>query len=194
MLQDLEEANRVRRLGGRRAAPGSATTGLFADLLRLELRRTSRTGSPGCTSGAVGLVRLPISWPVEAIRHAQAAQDWDRAARLLADHWPGLHLDGQAATVHALLAGFPAGAPAADAGLAAVTAADEVAQGSLAAAERYLRVAERGSIPDGSGQVLLGVVRLLLACIEAIWRRYRSRPGGCRRPARRRTCRCVRWR
>ena len=66
------------------------------------------------------------------------------AARLLADHWPGLHLDGQAATVHELLAGFPAGVLAADAELAAVAAADELAQGSLEAAERYLGLAERG--------------------------------------------------
>jgi DNA-binding CsgD family transcriptional regulator len=68
--------------------------------------------------------------------------------------------------VHALLAGFPAGAPATDAGLAAVAAADELAQGSLEAAERFLRLAERGSAPDGrrgQAQLLLGVVRLLLA-------------------------------
>ena len=107
-------------------------------------------------------------FPVEAIRHAQAAQDWGLAARLLADHWPGLYLDGQAATVHELLAGFPAETPAADAELAALAAADELAQGSLEAAERYLGLAERGSasVPAGRRgqlQVLLGVVRLLLA-------------------------------
>jgi LuxR family transcriptional regulator, maltose regulon positive regulatory protein len=96
---------------------------------------------------------------VEAIRHAQAARDWGRAARLLADHWPGLYLDGQAATVHRLLAGFPAEARAADAELAAVAAADELAQGSLQAAERYLGLAERGlegvsgsaPVPAGTG-------------------------------------------
>ena len=27
----------------------------------------------------------------------------------MADHWPGLYLDGQASAVHELLAGFPAG-------------------------------------------------------------------------------------
>ena len=52
--------------------------------------------------------------------------------------------------------------------LAAVAAADELAQGSLAAAERYLGLAEResASVPEGrrgQAQVLLGVVRLLLA-------------------------------
>jgi LuxR family transcriptional regulator, maltose regulon positive regulatory protein len=140
---------------------------LFAGLLRLQLRRTA----PG---ELAALHELAAGWfaergyPVEAIRHAQAAQDWGLAIRLLADHWPGLHLGGQSATVHALLAGFPAEARAADAELAAVAAADELALGSLAAAERYLGLAERGaaSVPEGRRgqlQVLLGVVRLLLA-------------------------------
>jgi LuxR family maltose regulon positive regulatory protein len=70
--------------------------------------------------------------------------------------------------VHALLAGFPAGAPTADAELAAVAAADELAQGSLETAGQYLCLAERGSasVPEGrrgQARVLLGVVRLLLA-------------------------------
>ena len=140
---------------------------LFADLLRLQLRRTE----PG---EVAALHQVAAGWfaghgfPVEAIRHAQAAQDWGLAARLLADHWPGLYLDGQAATVHALLGGFPAEASAADAELAALAAADELARGSLEAAERYLALAERGSasVPEGRrGQalVLLGMVRLLLA-------------------------------
>ena len=105
---------------------------------------------------------------MEAVRHAQAAQDWGLAARLLADHWPGLQLDGQAATVHALLDRFPAEARTADAELAVLAAADELAAGSLAQAERYLGLAARGTAsvpPDRRGQldVLLGMVRLLLA-------------------------------
>ena len=140
---------------------------LFAGLLQLELRRTE----PG---EVTALDELAATWlaghgyPVEAVRHAQAARDWGLAARLLADHWPTLYLDGQAATAHELLAGFPAETRAADAELAAVAAADELAQGSLEAAERYLGLAERGSasVPAGRrGQalVMLGVVRLLLA-------------------------------
>ncbi len=164
VLQDLEEANAfVVSLDAARS--WFRYHHLFAGLLQLELRRTE----PG---EVAALHELAAGWfadhgfPVEAIRHAQAAQDWDGAARLLADHWPALHLSGQAATVHALLAGFPAGASSADAELAAVTAADELAQGSLEAAERYLEVAERGaaSVPPGrrgQAQVLLGVVRLL---------------------------------
>ena len=140
---------------------------LFADLLQLELRRTA-------PAEVDALHRTAARWftdhgyPVEAVRHAQAARDWASAARLLADHWPGLQLDGQAATVHALLGRFPAEARTADAELAVLAAADELAAGSLAQAERFLRLAARGTAsvpPDRRGQldVLLGMVRLLLA-------------------------------
>ncbi len=139
---------------------------LFAELLQLELRRTQPEEVTALHELAAGWL-AGHGYPVEAIRHAQAARDWGLAARLLADHWPGLHLGGQEATVHALLAGFPAEARADDAELAAVAAADELAQGSLEAAERYLGVAESGlaSVPQGrlgQAQVLLGVVRLLV--------------------------------
>ncbi|HEY6312830.1 MAG TPA: LuxR C-terminal-related transcriptional regulator [Streptosporangiaceae bacterium] len=140
---------------------------LFAGLLQLQLRRTE----PG---EVAVLHELAAGWfaghgfPVEAVRHAQAAQEWGLAARLLADHWPGLHLDGQAATIHELVAGFPGEASAAYAELAAVAAADELARGSLEAAERFLGLAERGaaSVPEErreQAQVLLAVARLLLA-------------------------------
>ena len=87
---------------------------------------------------------------MEAVRHAQAAQDWSLASRLLADHWPTLQLGGQAATVHELLAGFPAEAAATYAELAVLIAADELAQGSLEAAERYLGLAARASATGAS--------------------------------------------
>ena len=166
MLHELEEANAfVVTLDAARS--WFRYHHLFADLLQLQLRRTAASEVPE-------LHRVAAAWlaghgyPVDAVRQAQAAQDWALAARLLTDHWPDLHLDGQAATVHALLAGFPAGARAADPELAAVLAADELAGGSLEAAERYLRQAERGSasVPDdrsGQAQVLLGVVRVLMA-------------------------------
>ena len=139
---------------------------MFAGLLRLELRRTEPGEVTGLHAAAAGWLAAR-GFAVEAVRHAQAAEDWELAARLLAGHWPGLYLDGQAAAVHELLAGFPAGLPAADAGLAVVAAADELAQGSLEAAERYLALAERQSAsgPAGRGdygRLLLGVVRLLL--------------------------------
>jgi LuxR family transcriptional regulator, maltose regulon positive regulatory protein len=140
---------------------------LFADLLQLELRRTA-------PSEVTALHQVAAEWyarhgfAVDAVRHAEAAQDWKLAARLLVDHWPGLYLGGQAVMVHELLDGFPAEARAGDAGLAALAAADQLAQGTLEAAERYIKLAERGSAsapPDRRGQleVLLGVVRLGLA-------------------------------
>src|SRR5262252_8919222 len=158
VLQDLEEAN---------AFTVALDTGrswfryhhLFADLLQLELRRAE----PG---EVAGLHRAAAGWfaghgyPVEAVGHAQAAQDWGLAARVLADHWPGLYLDGQAAVVHELLAGFPAEAHAADAELAAVAAGDELARGSLDAAARYLALAEGAPTPpdrQGQAQLLAGI-------------------------------------
>jgi LuxR family transcriptional regulator, maltose regulon positive regulatory protein len=166
VLQDLEEANAfVVSLDPARS--WFRYHHLFAGLLRLQLRRTE----PG---EVAALHELAARWfagydlAVEAVRHAQAARDWGLAARLLADHWPSLYLDGQEGTVHALISGFPAGTPAADAELAAVAAADELTCGSLEAAERYLGLAERGaaSVPAGrrgQAQVLLGLVQLLLA-------------------------------
>jgi LuxR family maltose regulon positive regulatory protein len=166
ILQELEEANAfVVSLDAARS--WFRYHRLFADLLQLRLRRTAPGEVLTLHQAAAGWY-AGHGYPVEAIRHAQAARDWGLAARLLADAWPGLRLGGQVATVHALLAGFPAEARAADAELAALVAADELAQGSLAEAERYLALAARGSasVPAGRRgqlQVLLGVVGLLLA-------------------------------
>ena len=188
-LQELEETNAfVVALDAARS--WFRYHHLFADLLQLELRRTA-------PAEVTALHRAATSWfaehghPVEAVRHAQAAQDWSLASRLLADHWPGLQLGGQAATVHELLAGFPAEAAATYAELAVLIAADELAQGSLEAAERYLGLAARGLAPQAPGhtapvptgrhgqlQVLLEMVRLLLA-------RQRGNPPAVAEEARR---------
>jgi len=129
VLQDLEQANAfVVSLDGSRS--WFRYHQMFAGLLQLELRRAA-------SDEVAALHRTAADWlaehgySVEAIRHAQAAGDWGLAAGLLADHWPGLYLDGQAATTHELLAGFPPSVRAVDAGLAAVAAADELAYGSL---------------------------------------------------------------
>src|ERR1700733_9646257 len=166
VLQELEEANAfVVALDVARS--WFRYHRLFADLLQLELRRTAPAEVDALHRAAARWL-TDHGYPVEAVRHAQAAQDWGLAARLLADHWPGLQLDGQAATVHALLGRFPAEARTADAELAVLAAADELAAGSLVQAERFLGLAARGMAsvpPDRRGQldVLLGMVRLLLA-------------------------------
>jgi LuxR family transcriptional regulator, maltose regulon positive regulatory protein len=97
---------------------------LFADLLALELRRTAPEEVPG-------LHTIVAEWlaehghPVEAIRHAQAAENWGLAARLLADNWRAMsRLHGRLATRSELLSGFPSGLLAADAELAALAASD----------------------------------------------------------------------
>ena len=114
---------------------------LFADLLRLELRRTE-------PDVVAGLHRRAAEWleahgfVVEAIRHAQSAGEWPRAARLVADHSFGLSLDGQDGAVHGLLAAFPEQALA-DPELARAFAADELVYGTLDGAETYLDLAER---------------------------------------------------
>jgi LuxR family maltose regulon positive regulatory protein len=196
VLQELEEANAfVVSLDAARS--WFRYHRLFADLLRLELRRAV----PGEVAGlhrAAGRWLADRGFAVEAIRHAQAAEDWEMAVRLLAGHWPGLLLDGQAGTAHELLAGFPARVKAGDAELAALVAADELARGSLEAAERYLGVAERGSasVPAGrrgQARVLLGVVRLSLARQRGTCRRWPPRRGGCRRWPRPRAPRSPAW-
>jgi LuxR family transcriptional regulator, maltose regulon positive regulatory protein len=169
VLQELEEANAfVVALDVARS--WFRYHRLFADLLQLELRRTA-SSEIGALHHTAAQWYADHGYPVEAIRQAQAAQDWGLAVRLLGDHWPGLQLGGQGATVHAMLAEFPAEVRATDAELAALAAADELVRGSLEAAERYLAQAARGldgptSVPAGRRsqlQVLIGVVRLLLA-------------------------------
>ena len=114
---------------------------LFADLLRLELRRRSPEDLPD-------LHRLAARWLtehgeiVDAIRHTQAAGDWPDAARLLADHSFGLTLDGQAQTIQALLLTFPQGAVTEGPDIPLARATSELARGRLDEAAAHLTVAE----------------------------------------------------
>ncbi len=139
---------------------------LFADLLLLELRRSE--------PDAIGdLHRVAADWlaehghAVDAIRHAQAAGDWKHAGRLLADHGLSLSLDGQVATIGALLAAFPADALS-HPELAALLAYVELTQHSLETAAAYIALAERHAsevVAERQHQfaVMLAVVRLELA-------------------------------
>ena len=144
---------------------------MFAGLLQLELRRTAQGEFHVLHAAAAGWY-AGHGFPVEAVRHAQAAQDWGLAARLLADHGLGLVLNGQGGITYELLAAFPAGAVAADAELTALMAAGELTGGSLEEAERYLAQAARrlegskGPVPAerrGGLQILLTTLGLFLA-------------------------------
>ena len=112
---------------------------LFADLLRLELRRTLPAEIPALHRRAAGWF-TQHGQVAEAIRHTQAAGDWPEAARLLADHSFSLTLDGQAQTMQALLRAFRPGADHPE--LAVVRAMGDLAQGRLDEAAAHLAVAE----------------------------------------------------
>jgi LuxR family maltose regulon positive regulatory protein len=166
VLQQLEQANVfVTALDSRRS--WFRYHQLFADLLQLELRGSSPTELPALHAAAAGWY-AGHGYPVEAVRHAQAAQDWGLAARLLADHWVGLGLNGLNATVRELLGKFPVGVIAGDAELAAPMAWHELERGPLEEAERYLTLAARGqeSVPVDRRErshMALAVVRLRFA-------------------------------
>ena len=112
---------------------------LFADLLRLELRRTQPEQVSALHLRAAGWFARNGQF-VEAIRHTQAAGEWPGAARLLADHAFSLTLDGQAQTIQALVRAFPAGADHPE--LALVRAGSDLGQGRLDEAAAHLAVAE----------------------------------------------------
>jgi LuxR family transcriptional regulator, maltose regulon positive regulatory protein len=140
---------------------------LFGDLLALELRRTAPQEVPG-------LHTIAAEWwaehgyPVEAIRHAQAAENWGLAARMLADNWFGLYFEGRLATRRELLSGFPADVVSADPELAVLAAGDKRAAGSLHESEWYLKRATgmaASVLEDRRGRftIALGIQRLSLA-------------------------------
>ena len=166
ILQDLEDANAfVVSLDHARTWFRYHT--LFADLLRLELRRTAATEIPTLHATAAEWYAAQ-GYPIEAVRHAQAAGNGSLATRVLSDHHLALQLDGQGATEHELLRQFPVSAVAADAELAALLAADELERGSLEVAEHYLAIATRTEASVAADrtarlQVLLAITRLALA-------------------------------
>ena len=136
---------------------------LFADLLRLELRRTLPGYVPGLQRRAAGWFTLQ-GQVVEAIRHTQAAGDWPEAARLLADHSFSLTLDGQAQTIQALVRAFPPGTDHPE--LALVRAGGDLVQGRLDEAAAYLAVAEtraETAPPDRQRRLRVAIASLKLS-------------------------------
>src|SRR6185437_9333716 len=166
ILQDLEQAGAfVVSLDVRRS--WFRYHQLFADLLQLELRHTE-------PDERAALHRVAAGWlaghghPVEAVRQAQAAEDWELAARLLCDHWLDLYLGGRGAILAELLAGFPRQVVAASPELTAVQVAGDLIRGSLDDAGRHLAMASDAlaAVPSdrrGRVQVMLSVLRLFLA-------------------------------
>ncbi len=166
ILQDLEHSGAfVVSLDGRRS--WFRYHQLFANLLQLELRRTE-------PDERAALHRAAARWlaghgnPVEAVHQAQAAEDWELAARLLSDHWLDLYLSGRGGTLLELLATFPRRIVAASPELTAVQAAGDLMQRSVEDAARHLTQATGAlsTVPAdrrGRVQVMLAVLRLFLA-------------------------------
>jgi len=136
---------------------------LFADLLRLELRRTLPAQVPVLHRRAAEWF-LSHGQVVDAIGHTQAAGDWPDAARLLADHSFSLTMDGQQQTIRALLRAFPPGADYPE--LALIRAGHNVAEGRLDEAAAHLAVAEayaETTPPDRQRRLRIAIASLKLA-------------------------------
>ena len=144
---------------------------MFADLLRLELRRTLPADIPE-------LHRLAARWfadhaqTADAIRHLQAAGDWDEAARLLTDHTVSLTLDGQAGTVVALLRSFPARTGEERPELALVYANADLHQHRLEEAEAHLKIA--GSYAATTPPARRHRLRMAIASLDLLLARLRG--------------------
>ena len=139
---------------------------LFADLLRLELRRTSPEVLPTLHSAAAEWY-AEHGHVIDAVRHLQAAEDWPGAGRLLAENGFSLVLDGLGPTIDALLGAFPP-QELGDPELLALLAYRELTERSLQAAAEYLALAERradATPPDARHRVdlALALTRLALA-------------------------------
>jgi LuxR family maltose regulon positive regulatory protein len=136
---------------------------LFADLLRLELRRRMPEEMPALHRRAAGWF-IQHGQMVDAIRHTQATGDWPGAARLLADHTFSLTLDGQAQTMQALVRAFPPGADHPE--LALVRAAGDLIQGRLDEAAAHLAVAQayvEAAPPDRQRRLRVALAALKLS-------------------------------
>ena len=137
---------------------------LFADLLLLELRRTSPERLPILHATAADWY-LEHGHVIDAIRHRRAAEDWPGAAGLLAEHGFALILDGHGTTVDRLLGAFPPG-QLADAELLSLLAYRELSERSLDAAAEHLALAERlaeGASLEARHRVNLGLTLTRLA-------------------------------
>ena len=140
---------------------------LLADLLRLELQREA----PEAVSQ---LHRRAARWhaeqgnAVEAIRHAAGGSDWALAGELLGRHWVHLLVDGEEKTLGALLAALPEERIGGDAELAAIAAADLLAEARWAEADALIAAAQR-ALPElprerhHRGETALATVQLLRA-------------------------------
>ena len=166
LLHELAEANALV-VAGDVARTWFRYHHLLLDLLRLDLRREL----PGEVDE---LHHRAATWfadhgqPVEAIRHARLAGDWELACELLGRHWVQLLLDGEEATLSTLLEGIPGTLVNGDAEVAAMVAADRLGHSRWAEADALLAVAREtiGAVPASRrarAETTVATVRLFRA-------------------------------
>lgn len=114
---------------------------LLLDLLRAELRREHPVQWPELTARAARW-HASNARPVQALKNAATAGDWDFAATVLAEVGPELLLPGRAAIYEPILATFPASRYTTDAAVAAALAAAGLRTGDGYATELHLKNAE----------------------------------------------------
>jgi LuxR family maltose regulon positive regulatory protein len=110
---------------------------VFAEVLRAELARRLPDEVPRL-HGVAGQWHADHGKPLDAVRHAVAASDWELAAEVIGEHWLVLVARGAGATLRDLTEGIPGDVVTADAELALAQSGLLLEAGELAEAEVLL--------------------------------------------------------
>jgi LuxR family maltose regulon positive regulatory protein len=114
---------------------------LFSDVLRAELHRRLPGEAPRLEATA-GRWHARRGIPLEALRHAVAAGDWQLAADVLGEHWLAFVVRGSGATISRLVEQIPEEAIRSNAELALAVAGLLLEQGDLDGADELLALAD----------------------------------------------------
>ena len=133
---------------------------LFADFLLYELKNTDPKLMP-VLHGRASVWFEREGQLDKAIEHAAAAEEYERAGRLIARHWFGYVVTGHMATLQGWLDALPEDFVGRTAPLSIVEAWICALQGQREETERFLMLAEdspyQGNLPDGTASVEAGV-------------------------------------
>jgi LuxR family maltose regulon positive regulatory protein len=136
---------------------------LFSDLLLYELRSSQPELMP-VVHGRASVWLEGEGFFEPAIRHAIAAEDYERAGMLIARYWYGYFVVGQTATLERWLEKLPPDLVHTNAALLLVQAWIAALHGRGEERERFLALAEgsshEGTLPDGTASVESGVATI----------------------------------
>ncbi len=117
---------------------------LFAKLLQLRAERELGSELPRL-HGRAARWYAERGMGSQALKHAVAAEDWDLAVELVAEHWFALFVRGQGDTIRTLVDALPEERLRSDAELAAALACAAFEAGDAEAAERHVAHAREAS-------------------------------------------------